>query len=88
MLISGVIKNGGAKANVIPELTALEYYIRAPTMNDVNEVKAKVIKCFEAAAMATGCEVRLILDSIGVKYNKYYVDDGWQGVQYNFFESV
>ena len=53
----GVITNGGAKPNIIPEETAMQFYIRAPTMGELELLKGKMVKCFEAAATATGCEV-------------------------------
>ena len=55
--IHGIISNGGAKPNIIPELSVMQYYIRAPTREDVSELKPKMISCFEAAAKATGCTV-------------------------------
>lgn len=52
-----MITNGGAKPNIIPEKSEMEYYVRAPRMADLEVLKAKAIKCFEAAAVATGCKV-------------------------------
>ena len=53
----GIITNGGVKPNIIPEESSLCFYIRTPKNNQLNELKEKIIKCFEAAAMATGCDV-------------------------------
>lgn len=57
--IHGIISNGGARPNIIPELSEMQYSIRAPSRQEVTEVKAKVIACFEAAAKATGCTVEI-----------------------------
>ena len=54
---SGVIKNGGAQPNIIPEETELEYYLRTPTDTEMSVLKEKVKACIEAAALATGCKV-------------------------------
>jgi len=55
--INGIITNGGAKPNIIPEQSAMSYSIRAPTKQEMAELKSKVMACFEAAAKATGCTV-------------------------------
>ncbi len=57
--VHGVITNGGAKPNIIPEKTELLYYIRAPNNTELNILVEKVTKCFEASATATGCKVRI-----------------------------
>ena len=55
--VHGVISNGGAKPNVIPEKSVLEYMIRAPDRIELKLLVGRVRSCFEAAAMATGCQV-------------------------------
>lgn len=55
--IHGVIKNGGARPNIIPMSATVDYYIRSPTKKTLKPLTEKVIKCFEAAAIATGCTV-------------------------------
>ena len=53
----GIITNGGAKPNIIPEESEMEYYLRAPTQKELDELKQKATPCFEAAATSTGCRV-------------------------------
>lgn len=53
----GIIKNGGAKPNIIPDLTELEFYARTPTRKELDELKNKLDQCFNSAAAATGCTV-------------------------------
>ena len=53
----GVILNGGAKPNIIPEETELDYYIRAPSKGELDALTTKCVECFESAAKATGCKV-------------------------------
>ena len=52
--VHGIITEGGVKPNIIPDRAQLEYYIRAPTDEELAVLKKKVINCFEAAATATG----------------------------------
>ncbi|GMQ86065.1 MAG: M20 family metallopeptidase [Acidimicrobiia bacterium] len=55
----GVITYGGGAPNVIPEHTSLAWYVRALTKERLDEVYAKVVACFDAAALATGCRVEI-----------------------------
>jgi amidohydrolase len=53
--VHGVITYGGGAPNVIPEFTSMSWYVRALTQERLDELFAKVVACFEAAATATGC---------------------------------
>lgn len=52
--IHGIIRDGGAAANVIPAYASMEYYFRAPTMKYALEVTDKAIECAKGACLATG----------------------------------
>ena len=53
--VHGIIIKGGLKPNIIPDLTVTEWYARAPTAPELEELKAKLDSCFEGAALQTGC---------------------------------
>lgn len=53
--VHGVITRGGAKPNIIPDHTSAEFYIRARNTAELEELRGKVMGCFEGAAAATGC---------------------------------
>ncbi|KAL3444535.1 hypothetical protein BJX65DRAFT_297532 [Aspergillus insuetus] len=55
--IHGVVINGGDRPNIIPECTTVEYYIRSDTVASLKALRERVMRCFEAAALATGCKV-------------------------------
>jgi amidohydrolase len=55
--IQGVIIEGGARANVITPLSILDYNVRAANLKDTRELQQRVVKCFEGAAIATGCKI-------------------------------
>ncbi|KAJ5667710.1 uncharacterized protein N7477_006280 [Penicillium maclennaniae] len=55
--IHGVVLRGGERPNVIPASTTVEYYIRSETVSTLKPLTQRVLKCFEAAATATGCTV-------------------------------
>ncbi|KAJ5249030.1 hypothetical protein N7468_000481 [Penicillium chermesinum] len=64
--IHGVIKNGGDRPNIIPMSATVDYYIRSPTKKSLKSLTEKVVKCFEAAATATGCKVEF---NWGISYD-------------------
>jgi amidohydrolase len=55
--VHGVIRNGGAKPNIIPDYTMAEFYVRAQTLPRLKDLQERVMACFEAGGKATGCRV-------------------------------
>jgi amidohydrolase len=55
--IHGVIKDGGAAPNIVPETASTHFYVRAPTVELLEETLVKVKNCARGAALATGSEV-------------------------------
>ena len=53
--IHGVITNGGAAANVVPEYASARFYLRANSRTTLNDVYQKFDRIVQAAALATGC---------------------------------
>ncbi|MGM9534673.1 MAG: M20 family metallopeptidase [Intestinibacter sp.] len=53
--IHGIITNGGDVVNSIPDRCTVRYEIRHIDLNYYNEVLQKVIRCAQAASLATGC---------------------------------
>ncbi len=61
--VHGIISNGGAKPNIIPEKTELMYMIRGYKRKETLDLCARVRACFNSAAIATGCKVKVEEDS-------------------------
>ena len=53
--IHGIITNGGDAPNIIPSYTRSSWYVRAATLERMEELYERVMACFEAAAIASGC---------------------------------
>ena len=70
--MAGIIINGGSKPNIIPEESTMEFYIRAPTMAELETLSDKAKACFQGAAMTTGCEVRKAKTKPPLKENAAY----------------
>lgn len=57
--IAAVIREGGSSINVVPEHTVVECEVRAFTMAEVDALQIRAENCFEAGALATGCELSM-----------------------------
>ena len=57
--LHGIITYGGAAANIVPDRTTGTFYVRAPQPKYLEELKERVRHCFEAGALATGCELTM-----------------------------
>jgi amidohydrolase len=55
--LHGIITHGGAAANIVPDYAAATFYVRAAQPGYLVELKKRVQGCFEAGALATGCEL-------------------------------
>jgi len=55
--IHGIIADGGAKPNIVPEHAAAEFYVRAPETDYRDELLMKLRRCAEGAALATGAKL-------------------------------
>ncbi len=55
--VHGIITCGGEAANIVPERAAASFLIRALEGSYLEDLKVKVLNCFEAAALATGAKL-------------------------------
>ncbi|HEX5938748.1 MAG TPA: amidohydrolase, partial [Dehalococcoidia bacterium] len=58
--IHGIITEGGAAPNIVPEYTAGRFYVRALNPGYLEELKERVLNCFNAGALATGAELSYV----------------------------
>jgi amidohydrolase len=73
--IHGVITKGGDQANIIPEYTSAEFYLRATTVAYCRELLRRFTAAADGAAAATGCRVQVnptMADAF--KRNLEYID--------------
>jgi amidohydrolase len=57
--VHGIVTKGGDVANVVPARTSARYMVRAATLEELATVRAKVLRCFEAGALATGASMEV-----------------------------
>jgi len=55
--IHGIITNGGQAVNIIPEKTECQFLVRGKTSKYTHEIGDRVLRCAEAAALATGTKM-------------------------------
>jgi amidohydrolase len=55
--IHGIITNGGAVPNVVPDYAAARFFVRSPDDAYLDELVQRVLACFRAGAEATGARV-------------------------------
>ncbi|MDQ1138574.1 amidohydrolase [Microbacterium sp. SORGH_AS 1204] len=60
--IHGIITDGGAAANVVPERAAAEFLIRSDDIDTLDVLVERVVGILEAAALSTGTRLELDLD--------------------------
>ncbi|TCD65803.1 hypothetical protein EIP91_002196 [Steccherinum ochraceum] len=68
--VHGIVTGKDWQPNVIPDYAKMRWIVRAPTFAEVEELRTRVTACFEAAeltsyfraaALATGCKVKIEL---------------------------
>ncbi|KAF5501265.1 Peptidase M20 domain-containing protein 2 [Colletotrichum siamense] len=60
--VHGIFTDAGIKSNVIPDFAAVEYAVRAPTIEKTLELRDRVVANFRAGAIATGCRMQVEYD--------------------------
>jgi amidohydrolase len=60
--VHGIVTKGGDAANIIPAHTTANWMVRSGTLDALEETRAKVARCFEAGALATGATLELTED--------------------------
>ncbi len=58
--IHGIITDGGAAANIVPERAAGRFFVRAETAKDLSSLVARVNACLESGAQASGARLELV----------------------------
>jgi len=58
--IHGIVTNGGAAPNIIPESAACLFYVRAADLTYMWELHGRVVACAEGAAKATGAALKVL----------------------------
>jgi amidohydrolase len=71
--VHGIVTKGGDAANVIPQETTGRFMIRARTSDDLDVLRPRAERCFEAGALATGCTLEI--RDLSPRYTDYVPDE-------------
>ena len=52
--IHGIVTKGGEAANIVPAHTTARYMARSERIDGLTDLRQRVVRCFEAGALATG----------------------------------
>jgi amidohydrolase len=61
--VHGIQTRGGEAPNAIPEKTEGRWYVRAGSLAELGDLERRVHRCFEAGAIASGCELSVTPES-------------------------
>jgi amidohydrolase len=57
--VHGIVTSGGEAVNIIPARTTAHWMVRAATVERLDELRAMVIRCFEAGGVASGAKMEI-----------------------------
>ncbi len=61
--VHGMVTRGGEAPNAIAQHTEGRWYVRAETLDELAEIEPRVIRCFEAGALASGATLTVTPES-------------------------
>ena len=61
--VHGLVTRGGEAPNSIPQRTEGRWYVRAETLAELAEIEPRVMRCFEAGALASGAALTVSAES-------------------------
>lgn len=61
--VHGMVTRGGEAPNSIPQHTEGRWYVRADTLAELAEIEPRVMRCFEAGAVASGAALTVTAES-------------------------
>ncbi|KAF7343411.1 Peptidase M20 domain-containing protein 2 [Mycena venus] len=75
--VHGIFEGKDWAPNIIPDYAKYICYVRAPTVAEQKETLKRVLPCFDAAALATGCTVKVthLGDTSDLRQNKALGDE-------------
>ncbi|MHB1912351.1 MAG: M20 family metallopeptidase [Acidimicrobiales bacterium] len=71
--VHGIVTKGGEAPNIVPAHTSAKYYIRSDTLSHLERLQPRIIRCFEAGALATGTKMEY--RHVSAPYSEFTADD-------------
>jgi amidohydrolase len=61
--VHGIVTEAGLAPNAIPDRAEGRWYVRAASLAELDQIEPRVRACFQAGALATGCELTIKQES-------------------------
>lgn len=71
--VHGIVTSGGEAPNAIPQRAEGRWYVRAESLAELAAIEPRIQRCFEAGALATGCELSIEPES--KPYAEFHADE-------------
>lgn len=71
--VHGIVIDGGEAPNIVPADAMARYMVRAPSLEAMHPLRARIDRCFEAGALATGASLEIT--SKAAPYSEFLHDD-------------
>ncbi len=84
--VHGIVTYGGAAPNIVPALAVAKFYVRAETLEALKEWEPRVVRCFEAGAIATGATLEVVPQ--GPPYSEFLTDEAMAALYRNNAEAL
>ena len=84
--VHGIVTYGGAAPNVVPALAVAKFYVRAETLEALRVWEQRVVRCFEAGALATGASLEIAPQ--GPRYSEFLTDEPMAALYRNNAEAL
>jgi len=84
--VHGIVTYGGAAPNIVPALAVAKFYVRAETLEALKEWEPRVLRCFEAGALATGATLEIVLQ--GPPYSEFLTNEEMAALYRNNAEAL
>jgi amidohydrolase len=76
--VHGIVTEAGLAPNAIPGRAAGRWYVRAASLAELDQLEPRVLACFQAGALATGCELTVTPES--PRYSQFRNDEQLLGL--------
>jgi amidohydrolase len=70
--VHGIVDSGGSAPNIVPDRATGRYMIRATSLEDLDRLRPRILRCFEAGALATGATLET--ESLAPVYSHFSAD--------------
>jgi len=71
--VHGIVTKGGDAPNIVPAHASAKYYIRSDSLADLQRLQPRIMRCFEAGALATGTTLDVV--DMSPPYSEFAADE-------------